>query len=103
MSTHVTPGVRGGGYLPVQSLPIAEDDLDLLQLSSFLKRHRRTFATCLLVGLVLSTIAAFAWPRSYTSSASFMPQGQSRLSSIATLASQFGVSIPATDAGRSPA
>jgi uncharacterized protein involved in exopolysaccharide biosynthesis len=31
-----------------------------------------------------------------------MPQGQSRLSSLASLASQFGVSVPITDPGRSP-
>jgi tyrosine-protein kinase Etk/Wzc len=102
MSTQVTPGARGGAFSPLQPLPIVEDDVDLSQLTSFLRRHRRVFATCLLVGVVLSTIVAFAWPRSYTSSASFMPQGQSRLSSLASLASQFGVSVPSTDASRSP-
>src|SRR5256714_8125564 len=102
MSTQVPPGARGGAFSPLQPLPIVEDDVDLSQLTSFLRRHRRVFATCVLVGVVLSTLVAFAWPRSYTTSASFMPQGQSRLSSLASLASQFGVSIPSTDAGRSP-
>jgi uncharacterized protein involved in exopolysaccharide biosynthesis len=53
--------------------------------------------------LALATIAAFAWPRSFTSAASFMPQSQSRMSSLASLASQFGVSVPISDPGRSPA
>ena len=102
MSTQVTPGVRGSGFVPLQPLPIAEDDIELSQLSSFLQRHRRLFVTCVLFGIVLAIIAAFAWPRSYTSEASFMPQGQSRVSSLATIASQFGVSVPIADPGRSP-
>jgi uncharacterized protein involved in exopolysaccharide biosynthesis len=102
MSTQVTSGVRGSAFSPLQPLPIVDDDVDLSQLPAYLRRHRRLFATCLLVGIVVSISVAFAWPRRYTSSASFMPQGQSRLSSLASLASQFGVSVPMTDAGRSP-
>lgn len=103
MSTQVTPGVRGSSLLPLQPLPIAEDDVELSQLSPFLRRHRRLFVTCVLIGIVLAIVGAFAWPRSYTSAASFMPQGQSRMSSLASLASQFGVSVPISDPGRSPA
>ncbi len=102
MSTQVTPGPRSSTFSPLQPLPIVEDDVDLSQLTPFLRRHRRLLLTSVLVGVVLSTLVAFAWPRSYTTGASFMPQGQSRLSSLASLASQFGVSIPSTDAGRSP-
>lgn len=102
MSTQVTPGVRSGGFVPLQPFPIAEDDIELSQLSSFFRRHRRLVTACLLVGVLAGTIVAFAWPRRYTASASFMPQGQSRLSSLASLASQFGVSVPVADAGRSP-
>jgi uncharacterized protein involved in exopolysaccharide biosynthesis len=103
MSTQVTPGVRGSGLVPLQPFPIAEDDIELSQLTSFLRRHRRLFVICLLVGIMVSVIAAFAWPRSFTSEASFMPQGQNRLSSLASIASQFGVAMPTGDAGRSPA
>ena len=103
MSTQVTPGVRSSGLVPLQPLPIAEDDVELSQLSSFFSRHRRLLANCVLVGVVVGIVVAFAWPRRYTSSASFMPQGQSRMSSLASLASQFGVSVPVTDASRSPA
>jgi uncharacterized protein involved in exopolysaccharide biosynthesis len=88
--------------VPLQPLPIVEDDVELSQLSSFLRRHQRLFVSCVLVGLVLAIIVAFAWPRSYTSAASFMPQGQSRISSLASLASQFGVAVPVSDPGRSP-
>jgi uncharacterized protein involved in exopolysaccharide biosynthesis len=102
MSTQVTPGVRGGSFAPLQPLPIADDDIELSQLSSFLRQHRRLLAAWLLAGVVAGAIIALAWPLRYTSSASFMPQGQSRLSSLASLASQFGVSVPATDPGRSP-
>lgn len=103
MSTQVTHGVRSGGFVPLQPFPIAEDDIELSQLSSFLRRHRRLLGACLGTGIILGIIAAFAWPRRYTTSASFMPQGQNRLSSLASLASQFGVSVPVADAGRSPA
>jgi uncharacterized protein involved in exopolysaccharide biosynthesis len=102
MSTQVTPGVRSGGFVPLQPFPLAEDDIELSQLSSFLRRHRRLLVACLIAGALLGTIAGLAWPRRYTASASFMPQGQNRLSSLASLASQFGVSVPAVDAGRSP-
>src|SRR4051812_38278131 len=102
MSTQVTPGVRSGGFVPLQPFPIAEDDIELSQLSSFLRRHRQLLVVCLIAGVLFGTIAAFAWPRRYTASASFMPQGQSRLSSLASIASQFGVSVPLPDAGRSP-
>jgi uncharacterized protein involved in exopolysaccharide biosynthesis len=102
MSTQVTSGMRGG-FAPLQPVPFAEDDLNLSELSSFLRRHRRLFVLCLSVGILIATAIASFWPRRYTSSASFIPQGQSRLSSLATLASQFGVAVPVTDAGRSPA
>lgn len=102
MSTQVTSGVRGG-FAPLQPVPFAEDDLNMSELSSFLRRHRRLFVVSLCVGVLVATTIAFVWPKHYTSSASFIPQGQSRLSSLATLASQFGVAVPVTDAGRTPA
>ena len=102
MSTQVTSGVRGG-FAPLQSVPLAEDDLNVSELSSFVRRHRQLFVICLLVGVLVAITVAFLWPKRYTSSASFIPQGQSRLSSLATLASQFGVAVPVTDAGRTPA
>jgi uncharacterized protein involved in exopolysaccharide biosynthesis len=88
--------------MPLQPFPMAEDDVDLSQVSSFLRRHQRLIATCCAIGLILSIAATFVLPLSYTSEASFMPQGQNRLSSLASLASQFGVSVPPVDAGRSP-
>jgi uncharacterized protein involved in exopolysaccharide biosynthesis len=81
---------------------VGEDDIDLKQLSSFVSRHRRLFATCLFTAIVLSTCVALLWPRTYTASASFIPQGRNQVSSLASLASQFGISVPLSDASRSP-
>jgi len=102
MSTQLTPGVRGAPFSPIQPMPIVEDDVDLKRLSAFGKRHRRLIATCLFVGIVLSTVAALLWPRTYTATASFIPQGRNQVSSLASLAAQLGVSVPLSDASRSP-
>ncbi|HKO13743.1 MAG TPA: Wzz/FepE/Etk N-terminal domain-containing protein [Acidobacteriaceae bacterium] len=102
MSTQVTPGARGAGYLPLQPWEVAEDEVDLAKLSSFFQRHRRLLLACLLAGMLVGAGIALIWPRSYTARASFLPQGSTQMSSLASLASQFGVSVPVSDASRSP-
>lgn len=83
-------------------MPFEEDDIDVAELASFVRRHRRTLGLCLLAALTLSIGVAMALPRTYTTTASFIPQGRSQTSALASLASQFGLSVPFSDASRSP-
>jgi uncharacterized protein involved in exopolysaccharide biosynthesis len=54
--------------------------------------------------MAASLVVAFLVPRTYTARASFVPQqGRSQMSGIASLAAQFGVSVPVLDATRTPA
>jgi uncharacterized protein involved in exopolysaccharide biosynthesis len=83
-------------------MPFQEDDIDVAALSAFLRRHRRTLGLCLLVAIALSIGVAIALPRTYTTTTSFIPQGRTQTSALASIASQFGFSVPFSDATRSP-
>jgi uncharacterized protein involved in exopolysaccharide biosynthesis len=58
------------------------------------------------VGIVFGVIAAamtFRGAPQYTSVTTFVPQSRRQTSSLSGLAAQFGLSVPATDGGQSPA
>jgi uncharacterized protein involved in exopolysaccharide biosynthesis len=57
------------------------------------------------VGLaVLMAALVLLWPREYTSTAAFMPQSSDEtLSRLSGIAAEFGVTVPSTDPGDSPA
>jgi uncharacterized protein involved in exopolysaccharide biosynthesis len=82
----------------------AGEDLTLTGLLGFMLRNWRPIlgtglAACLLVGTT-----ALLHPRTYTSTARFMPQSSDgALSRLAGLATTFGVSVVGTDQGSSPA
>lgn len=72
-------------------------------LSGALRTERRLLGACLLGGAILLSIVNFR-PRSYTASASFVPQASfGARSSISGLAAQFGFSLPTGEATASPA
>lgn len=82
----------------------AEDDLTLARLLGFMLRHRRLILGTGLVAFLLVGIFAFTRSRTYTSTARFMPQtSEGALSQLSGLAATFGVSVPASEAGSSPA
>ena len=82
----------------------ADGDLTLVGLLSFLVRHRRLILGTGLVAFLLIGIVAFLGSRTYTSTARFMPQAsEGALSRLSGLAATFGVSVPLSDPGSSPA
>jgi uncharacterized protein involved in exopolysaccharide biosynthesis len=81
-----------------------EEDLSLAGLLRFVVRHRWLIFGTGLIAFLLVGVAAFLRPRTYTSTARFMPQASDNaLSRLSGIAATFGVSVPASDAGSSPA
>jgi uncharacterized protein involved in exopolysaccharide biosynthesis len=81
-----------------------EEDLTLMGILGFMLGHRRLILGTGLVAFVLVAAIALIRPRTYTSTARFMPQtSEGALSRLSGLAATFGVSVPLSDAGSSPA
>ena len=79
-------------------------ELTLVALFRFLMRHRRAILATGLVCGALVTGVGLTRSRTYTSTARFMPQtSENSLSRLAGLAASFGVSVPGTEQGSSPA
>jgi uncharacterized protein involved in exopolysaccharide biosynthesis len=84
--------------------PETSEGLPLLRALTAALRHRRlllglTFAVAFAVG-----VYTFFQPRTYSSSATFMPQAPAgKLSQFSGLAAQFGVTVPGAEPGSSPA
>jgi uncharacterized protein involved in exopolysaccharide biosynthesis len=82
----------------------ADEDLTLVGILGFMLRHRRLILGTGLVAFLLVGVVALMRSRTYTSTARFMPQtSEGALSRLSGLAATFGVSVPLTDAGSSPA
>jgi uncharacterized protein involved in exopolysaccharide biosynthesis len=82
-----------------------DDEISLLEVFNLVLRHRyRIAGTALLVGL-LGALLALLGGRTYSASTSFVPQSpDAQQSRLATLAGQFGVTVPGSDgSGESPA
>jgi uncharacterized protein involved in exopolysaccharide biosynthesis len=80
------------------------DEISLVALARLIRRERRLVVGC---GVGLATLVAtlvLLWPREYTSTAVFMPQSSdATLSRLSGIAAEFGVTVPSTDPGASPA
>lgn len=82
-----------------QDQPVAS----FLALSTVLLRGRWRVVRWMLAGAVLAAARAFILPARYEATAAFVPQATNDTrSGLATLAGQFGVSIPTTNASESP-
>lgn len=78
-------------------------EISLLLLATSLLRRRWQIAGCIVAGAVLSGLTVMGVPRVYRASASIIPQGaDASRSGLATLAGQFGVSIPTGNPASSP-
>lgn len=89
---------------PARGRARSEADITLLGLLEFLLLHRRLILGTGLVAFLLVGLVVFVRPRTYTSTARFMPQAfEGALSQLSGLAATFGVSVPAADLGSSPA
>lgn len=80
-----------------------DGDISLYLVATILLRNRRRIAAWALVGAVLAGLTVLSVKQVYRATASFMPQGaRSERSTIASLAGQFGVSIPTGEQSQSP-
>lgn len=80
------------------------DEISLVALVRLIRRERRLVVGC---GVALAMVVAMLLllsPREYTSTAVFMPQSSDEtLSRLSGIAAEFGVTVPGTDPGASPA
>jgi uncharacterized protein involved in exopolysaccharide biosynthesis len=82
----------------------AEGELTLVGVIRFLLRHRRVILGTGAVAFLLIATIALLGARTYTSTARFMPQAsEGSLSRLSGLAATFGVAVPLSDPGSSPA
>ncbi len=80
------------------------DDITIVGILGFLWLNRRLIMITGLAAFLVVGVIVFMRDRTYTSTAKFMPQSsEGTLSQLSGLAASFGVSVPAADAGSSPA
>ncbi len=79
------------------------EEISLASLARTLLRRRRIVLVCSLgAALVVGTLGLLR-PRTWTSAATFMPQGRrSPAAGLSGVAAQLGISVPTTGAGQSP-
>jgi uncharacterized protein involved in exopolysaccharide biosynthesis len=80
----------------------AGSEISLIRLLSIVLAHRSMVILCAVLLFLLVVVVTLILPRTYTVAASFTPQSERLASSLAGIAAQFGVPLPATDAGASP-
>lgn len=90
----------GAGYTPA---PIPDDEISLWEVLAVLVRRRRLIVRTAVVVVVAAVAVAFLRARTWTTEATFRPQGSGGASELAALASQFGVNVGSRDEGESPA
>lgn len=90
----------GGGYAPA---PGPDDEISLWEVLAVLLRRRSLIVRTAGAVIVVAIAVAFLRDRTWTTEASFRPQGSSGASELAALASQFGVNVGSRDEGESPA
>jgi uncharacterized protein involved in exopolysaccharide biosynthesis len=81
----------------------ADDEISLWEVLAVLLRQRRWIVRSIVACAALAVVLAFVRARTWTTSASFRPQGSQGASELMALASQFGVNVGGSDEGESPA
>src|SRR3954453_18116021 len=78
------------------------DEISIGAVVDFLRDAASAIISAVVLFALATGIYLLAAPRWYTATAAFTPQSSTRQSSLAGLASQFGLTVPGTDASRSP-
>ncbi|MGI8548913.1 MAG: hypothetical protein ACR2M1_16570 [Gemmatimonadaceae bacterium] len=105
MSAELVPGPDARAVaepVPDPELIRRRDDSPLARAMDVVSRHSRIIVGTPAVLLVMVLAVTLSRPRTYTASASFMPQTKRASSSLSGLAAQFGVTVPLGDAGDAP-
>jgi uncharacterized protein involved in exopolysaccharide biosynthesis len=80
----------------------AGSEISLIRLLNIVLTYRSLVIACAIVLFGLVVAVTLILPRTYTVESSFTPQSERLQSNLAGIAAQFGVSLPAPDAGASP-
>jgi uncharacterized protein involved in exopolysaccharide biosynthesis len=86
-----------------EAKPMETEEVSVFSLATILVRGRWRIVQWMVVGAVVAGLSVMSKPQLFTSSASFAPQGsEASGSGLASLAGQFGVSVPGRDLTVSP-
>jgi len=80
----------------------AGSEISLIRLINIVLAYRSVVITCSVLLFLIAVLVTLLLPRTYTVDSSFTPQSERLASNLAGIAAQFGVPLPATDAGASP-
>lgn len=80
----------------------AGSEISLIRLINIVLDHRSLVAATALALFLIVVVITLLLPRTYTVAASFTPQSERMPSNLAGIAAQFGVALPAADAGSNP-
>lgn len=80
-----------------------DDEISLWEVLAVLLRRRRWVVRSIVACATVAVALAFVRARTYTTSASFRPQGSRGASELMALANQFGVTVGGGDESESPA
>jgi uncharacterized protein involved in exopolysaccharide biosynthesis len=86
---------------PAASVP--DDEISLWEVLAVLIRRRQVIVRAVVVCAALAVVYTFLQPRTWTTEASFRPQGASGGGELVALAAQFGVNVGGGEDTESPA
>ena len=89
-----SPLVHRAGNLAVPAESDPAEDVSLFDALNALLRFRTMIITLTIAVTAVMIAVAFVRPRTYTSTASFVPEASKAPSSLSGLAAQFGVTVP---------
>ena len=103
-SVHSTSGIALSDPSHGISAPVYRNEVSVLDLVNLMLRNRRLLVGLPAITSVLVVVGIILMPRTYTASASLLPQSTAASSSrISSLAAQFGLNVPGADPSQSPA
>jgi len=85
--------------------PVADStgsEISLIRLINIVLAYRTVVFACSALLFLIVVAITLVLPRTYTVDSSFTPQSERLASNLAGIAAQFGVPLPAADAGASP-
>lgn len=98
-----SPLTQRGTLTPPPASAGRDADVSVLGMVNVLLHHRTLIIAMSLLLAVPTAVFTLTRPRTYSSISSFMPQSKRPASAAAGLAAQFGLTMPGSEPGQSPA
>ena len=98
----MTPDSQETRERPPRRPDPAGSEISLIRLINIVLDYRSLVAATSLALFTLVVVLTLLRPRTYTVASSFTPQSERMPSNLAGIAAQFGVALPAADAGANP-